>query len=172
MQEKELIKGLKSITTTAAGICPFILYMAGTFEDSAFIGIATFTSFISLSLVISIMGIWFRKSELAVLTIGIGSLVIQLINVASNGIIGERYLISMVLAYCYIIAIGTDNYNNRLSIEWSVGAGLGLLINSVILGAARCILPENPGYTIILFGLIILIFQIIFNTRKRRLKNV
>lgn len=145
MHVKRLLTGIKAVTTTSAGIAPFILGATATLKGTALIAAAAFVQFTLISSIVYYLGKWFKKSELAVLTMAISSLMANIYMNSTNSI-KEMYHIVMIISFCYLISKGTDNFNKRLSFSWCFGAGIGLTIMALSIGLLRFVFPDHPGY--------------------------
>jgi hypothetical protein len=163
MHVKRLLTGIKAVTTTSAGIAPFILGATATLKGTALIASAAFIQFTLISSIVYYLGKWFRKSELAVLTLAISGFMANIyVNTANT--IKEMYLIVMVISFCYLISNGTDNFNKRLSFSWCFGAAIGLAIMALIIGFLRFILPDQPGYAFFAAAITIAISRRLFKS--------
>lgn len=146
MQGKELLAGIKTVTASGAGVCAFLLMMTGNLEDSVIAAMVGMGSFMLISIIVSFLGRWFKRGEAAVLTLAVCGFVAGLLSLFTGRSGIEFYLIIMVLSFGYVISVGTSNYNERLSVVWGFGAGIGFGIMAISIGILRCFLPSSPGF--------------------------
>lgn len=166
MQEKKLLAGIKTVTASGAGVCAFILIMTGSLKDSVTVAAVGMCSFILISVVVSLLGKWFKKAEIAVLTLALCGLVAGLLSNFSDRSGHGVYLILMVISFGYVISIGTGNYNERLSVEWGFGAGIGFGIMAITIGILRCFLPCQPGFAFFVSAAVVATAKKLFILKK------
>ncbi|MFC2091833.1 hypothetical protein ACFLTD_03585 [Elusimicrobiota bacterium] len=162
MQRKKLLSGISEITSTGTGIVPFLLIMTGSMEDSVFIAFSCAAIFLIVSAVAFIMARWFNSRELVLIIITVSGSICSIVSLMTDNSLSKIAMITLVLSVAHILCVSSDNFNDRVSIEWSCGVAVGFIILSFVIGYLRSILPSEPGFAFIIAGMVVLCSRRIF----------
>ena len=99
MQEKKLIAGIKTVTASGAGVAPFLFALTGNLENSICIALSSMGSFIIITAIVALLNRVFKKTEIAVLSIGVSGVVLNLLSFIADKQCSEFFMIIMVVSF-------------------------------------------------------------------------
>lgn len=161
-QEKKLISGIDTVLKGGLGIYSYILLTAFSENQLFFVLLSYIFCFLVISIIVTLLGSYFKKAKLAVLTLAVSALILKILSLYAKNITSEYTLIMMIVSTGYIIGYGTNNYNEKLSLEWSLGAGLGLGYITAFTGICMFLIPSQRGFVFIAAAAALIIPRIIY----------